>query len=42
MRRIVIVAEPDISYEAITDVMDASRERDDGILFDEVLLSPSL
>ncbi len=46
-RRIIIAAEPDIEYEAITDVMDASREyKDPGgeirPLFDEVVLSPGL
>lgn len=46
-RRIIIAAEPDIQYEAITDVMDASREYKDPRgeirrLFDEVVLSPGL
>lgn len=46
-RRIIIAAEPDVEYEAITDVMDASREyKDPGgetrPLFDEVVLSPGL
>ncbi len=40
-RRMVIVAEPDISYEAVTDVIDAGRKRESGVLFDEVLVSPS-
>ena len=46
-RRIVIQAEPDVEYEAVIDVMDATRDiRDPGgetrILFDEVVLSPGL
>lgn len=46
-RRIIIAAESDIEYEAITDVMDASREIKDAggevrTLFDEVVLSPGL
>lgn len=46
-RRIIIAAEPDIEYEAITDVMDGSREyKDPGgelrPLFDEVVLSPGM
>lgn len=46
-RRIIIAAEPDVEYEAITDVMDASREiQNPGgevrVLFDEVVLSPGL
>lgn len=46
-RRIIIAAEPDVEYEAITDVMDGSREyKDPGgevrPLFDEVVLSPGL
>ena len=46
-RRIIIAAEPDIEYEAIIDVMDATRdvkEKGDEIrpLFDEVVLSPGV
>jgi len=46
-RRVIIAAEPDIEFEAITDVMDAGREvKDPGgenrILFDEVVLSPGM
>jgi biopolymer transport protein ExbD len=45
-RAIVIVAEPDVQYEAIADAMDASREYDDGgqtrPLFDKVLVSPGI
>jgi len=46
-RRVVIAAEPDIEFEAITDVMDAGRDvKDPGgeirTLFDEVILSPGL
>ena len=46
-RRIIIAGEPDIEFEAITDVMDAGREvKDPGgetrVLFDEVILSPGL
>ncbi len=44
-RRIIIAAEPDIEFEALTDVMDASRDTIDAAgevrtLFDEVVLSP--
>jgi biopolymer transport protein TolR len=46
-RRIVIVAEPDIEYEAVIDVMDATRDiKEPGgetrALFDEAVLSPGL
>ena len=46
-RRIVIQAEPDVEYEAVIDVMDATRDvMDKGgeirTLFDEVVLSPGL
>jgi biopolymer transport protein TolR len=46
-RRIVIQAEPDVEYESVVDVMDATRDiKDPGgetrILFDEVVLSPGL
>ena len=46
-RRMIIAAEPDTEFEAITDVMDAGREvKDPGgeirTLFDEVVLSPGL
>lgn len=46
--RIVISAEPDVEYEAVIDVMDATRDvRDAGSndlrkLFDEVILSPGM
>lgn len=46
-RRMIIAAEQDIEFEALTDVMDAGREmKDPGgetrVLFDEVVLSPGL
>lgn len=46
-RQMIIAAEPDVDFEAITDVMDAGREaKDPGgekrTLFDEVILSPGL
>lgn len=46
-RRMIIAAEQDVEFEAITDVMDAGREmKDPGgetrVLFDEVVLSPGL
>jgi len=46
-RKLVIAAEPDIEYEALIDVMDASRSYmgPSGLLqplFDQVLLSPRL
>lgn len=46
-RRVIIAAESDIQYEAITDTMDASRDYEDAEgntrpLFDEVVLSPGL
>lgn len=45
-RRIVIQAEPNVEYESVIDVMDATRDtREAGsearILFDEVVLSPA-
>jgi biopolymer transport protein TolR len=45
-RRIVIQAEPNVEYESVIDVMDATRDiREPGsearILFDEVVLSPA-
>ena len=44
-RRIIIEALPDVEYEAIIDVMDATRDvreanGDIRVLFDEVILSP--
>ena len=46
-RRIVIAAGPDTEYEAVIDVMDATRDiRDAGgeirVLFDEAVLSPGM
>jgi len=46
-QRMIIAAEPDVGFEAITDVMDAGREyKDPGgetrELFPEVVLSPGL
>lgn len=46
-RRMIIAAEQDTNFEAITDVMDAGRDyKDPGgeirVLFDEVVLSPGL
>jgi biopolymer transport protein TolR len=46
-RRVVIQAEPDVEYESVIDVMDASRDVRDSsgeirVLFDEVVLSPGL
>jgi biopolymer transport protein ExbD len=46
-RRVIIASEPEINYEAITDLMDASRNIKDAggetrILFDEVVLSPGV
>lgn len=46
-RRIVIQAEPDVEYEAVIDVMDATRDVKEAggdlrVLFDEVVLSPGL
>ena len=46
-RRVIVAAEPDVEYETITNLMDASRDvKDTGgetrILFDEVVLSPGL
>ncbi|MEZ4272879.1 MAG: biopolymer transporter ExbD [Myxococcota bacterium] len=46
-RRMIIAAEPDVEFEAITNVMDSGREVKDPagetqILFDEVVLSPGL
>lgn len=45
--RIIIVAEPDIEYESVIDVMDATRDYKDSsgemrILFDEAVLSPGI
>lgn len=45
-RRIVIHADPNVEYESVIDVMDATRDfRETGseprILFDEVILSPA-
>lgn len=46
-RRMIIGAEPDVEFEAITDVMDAGRDLKDEagevrVLFDEVVLSPAM
>ncbi len=46
-RRMIIAAEPDIEFEAVTDVMDAGRDvKDEGgetrLLFNQVVLSPGM
>lgn len=40
--QVIIAAEPNIRYEVLVKTMDAVRNKDDRILFDNVKLSPGL